>query len=286
MPKLPIPLLGILLLLVCLPLTTIAGPTLSSPLNAPPVCSGTPFIYIPNSASPQVGYSWSRAAVPGISNPPATGEGAIDETLINTTNAPITVTYVYTLYSQGATNTENVTVTVNPLPVPDFTAGNTCVNQSNAFINTSTGTGTLSYAWDFGDGATSTSQNPTHPYSAGGTFPVSLTVTDANGCSAATTNSVTAFELPVPGFASTMVGYPAPGEYTVEAWNTSMGGSSVVTGYNWSFNGTPLSGQYYEMYTYTGPSPYTASLTVTTVTMRLMQLAPPSLRRYMIPGAE
>ncbi|PHS19195.1 MAG: hypothetical protein COA86_05925 [Kangiella sp.] len=46
--------------------------------------------------------------------------------------------------------------------------------------NTSTDTdGTVeSFVWDFGDGNTSTAQNPSHTYSSGGTFTVSLTVTD------------------------------------------------------------------------------------------------------------
>ena len=44
------------------------------------------------------------------------------------------------------------------------------------------GTAPYSYYWDFGDGNTSTSQNPTHYYSPLGPWNVCLTVTDANGC--------------------------------------------------------------------------------------------------------
>jgi len=39
-----------------------------------------------------------------------------------------------------------------------------------------------SWAWDFGDGSTSTQQNPVHSYSTQGTWTVCLTTTDANGC--------------------------------------------------------------------------------------------------------
>lgn len=49
---------------------------------------------------------------------------------------------------------------------------------------TSTSTGPIeSYAWNFGDGNTSTLQNPTHTYTTEGEFTVSLTVTSPAGCS-------------------------------------------------------------------------------------------------------
>ena len=51
------------------------------------------------------------------------------------------------------------------------------------FNNTSTGPGVLTYSWDFGDGGTSTQQNPSHIYNSPGVYPVSLTVTSDQGCS-------------------------------------------------------------------------------------------------------
>ena len=48
----------------------------------------------------------------------------------------------------------------------------------------------VTYAWDFGDGTTSTAANPTHAYIAAGMYTVTLTVTDDAGDSA--TNSTTA----------------------------------------------------------------------------------------------
>lgn len=50
------------------------------------------------------------------------------------------------------------------------------------FTNNSTGPGTLSYLWTFGDGGTSTVQNPLHTYSAPGAYSVALAVTSSNGC--------------------------------------------------------------------------------------------------------
>ena len=56
---------------------------------------------------------------------------------------------------------------------------------------TSGGQGTLSYAWDFGDGNSSTSQSPFHTYGSAGTYTVELTVTDSQDTSDSVTRSVT-----------------------------------------------------------------------------------------------
>ncbi len=49
------------------------------------------------------------------------------------------------------------------------------------FTNTSTVSGTVTYAWDFGDGETSTEKDPVHTYASKGDYTVKLSVKDANG---------------------------------------------------------------------------------------------------------
>ncbi|MGM0947017.1 MAG: PKD domain-containing protein [Bacteroidota bacterium] len=87
-------------------------------------------------------------------------------------------------------------------PVADFTftPNNECADQSVQFTNQSTGTG-LTYLWDFGDGNTSTQENPTHTFSSaigGGTrdFEVKLTVTDSDENDVSIEKTVTVKEIP------------------------------------------------------------------------------------------
>jgi len=77
-------------------------------------------------------------------------------------------------------------------PVANFTASNqvVCAGQSVQFTSTSTGNPT-SYSWSFtgGNPATSTISNPLVTYATAGTYPVSLTVTNANGTDTETQNT-------------------------------------------------------------------------------------------------
>ena len=52
-----------------------------------------------------------------------------------------------------------------------------------SFTNTSTGSGVLSYTWDFGDGKNSAEQSPKHVFSNKGVFTVKLNAKSSDGCS-------------------------------------------------------------------------------------------------------
>ena len=54
----------------------------------------------------------------------------------------------------------------------------------------------LSYSWDFGDGATSTGANPSHQYTANGTYKVKLTVTGGGGQTATSSTTVVVGQSP------------------------------------------------------------------------------------------
>lgn len=95
-----------------------------------------------------------------------------------------------------------VTVSATPKPVVDFTVPSlACSGSSFGFIsNVSSGTPGYSYAWDFDDGGTSTSANPSHVFNSlgcgTGVFNVRLTVTDSKGCSSFITKQVSVKQAP------------------------------------------------------------------------------------------
>ena len=97
-----------------------------------------------------------------------------------------TSTYTVTVTSNGCTGTDNVTVTVNPLPTPSVTSTNpaTC-GMSNG---SATAAGGVSYLWSDSQ-TTATASNL-----ASGIYTV--TVTDANGCTATTSANVTSTSAP------------------------------------------------------------------------------------------
>ncbi|MEO8768604.1 MAG: PKD domain-containing protein [Ferruginibacter sp.] len=75
-------------------------------------------------------------------------------------------------------------IIVGNAPVAGFTnsLSSNCTAPVNIYFhNTSTGVGLLTYFWDFGDGQTSITQDPSHSYGSG-TFIVTLVTTNANGC--------------------------------------------------------------------------------------------------------
>lgn len=67
------------------------------------------------------------------------------------------------------------------------------INQAITFTDTSTDVGgdITGYSWNFGDGTTDTSANPTHTFKTPGTYIVTHTVTDNNTKTSTTTKTIT-----------------------------------------------------------------------------------------------
>jgi gliding motility-associated-like protein len=128
-----------------------------------------------------------------------------------TFNQPGLYTVTLTITENGCTQSTTQIVNVTPPPVVSFTlpSSSGCPALGVQFTDASVvGTGvTVTYFWDFGDGQTSTLQNPFHVYTVPGSYTVSLTIITHNGCVDTLTfiipNAVTVFPVPQAGISAT-----------------------------------------------------------------------------------
>jgi PKD repeat protein len=103
--------------------------------------------------------------------------------------------------SFGCVDSFNQMLTVYPVPVADFTFTNACQNDVIPFNNLSSiSSGSISYAWDFGDGNTSSNTDPLKSFSAFGLYDVNLSVTSDKGCVSKKTSSLEIYAPPVLDF--------------------------------------------------------------------------------------
>lgn len=151
--------------------------------------------------------------------------------------------------AQGSvsTLTQNLAVTQGTAPTSSFTFSPTSPGQLETVNFTAEasrvgveGRTITSYQWRFGDGATATGVTATHSYSALGTYPVILTVTDSAGIQGtSSTQSVTV----VSGVTADFTISPTnPGVSTTVILNaeaskgsSGFGGRNKITKYIWNF---------------------------------------------------
>lgn len=129
----------------------------------------------------------------------------------------------------------------NVAPVANFDVNvdSTCTGEVQ-FTDLSTN-GPTSWSWNFGDGNTSTLQNPTHTYSASGTYTVQLTATNAIGNHVETKTNYISVSMPAN---PTVVGdvicennianLSASGNGTLNWYNVATGGTIINTGNNFT----------------------------------------------------
>lgn len=133
--------------------------------------------------------------------------------------------------ARGCTDSETKQIRVRETPVANFSVNSVCLNTPATFtdLSTSGGDPISSYSWSFGDGGTSTQQNPTHLYIAFGTYTVQQIV--SNGfCSDTAQIQVTVENKPTASFATS----PESGcsRLTVNFTNQS---SANATSFLWNF---------------------------------------------------
>src|SRR5207244_12259392 len=128
------------------------------------------------------------------------------------------------------------TVQVNaPNQPPSAAFTSSCNGLACSFSDQSSDPdGTIAtWRWDFGDGsAVGTTQNPSHTYSAGGSYTVTLTVTDNQGAQNSVTHSVAPSQPNQPPTAAFTASCPT---LTCSFTDQSSDPDGSVTSWQWTF---------------------------------------------------
>ncbi|MBF0432337.1 MAG: PKD domain-containing protein [Fibrobacteria bacterium] len=175
-------------------------------------------------------------------------------------------TYTVTLTAQGLggidaeTKIGYITVTP-PYPIIDFTASSTSGNypKSVTFAATNTGGPINSWLWEFGDGSTSSVQNPIHQYLLPGNYTVTLSALGPHGNDLEAKTNYIIVTTPVPSVdfsASTTIG-----QYPVNVDFSASNSGGPVVSWHWDFGDGATSSSQNPNHQYTVSGTYTVILT-------------------------
>ena len=228
--------------------STFIGDDLNTDWTSAPAGSGTVnFTNMSTASAPQTNWLWDfgDGNTSTVENPSHTYAASGNYTVCLTTVTACGVDSSCALINVIICSNPNATFTeTNNDPSFDFTDG-------------STTTGTVTYAWDFGDGNTSVQQNPTHTYVDNGTYTVWLTITDDCGV-----DSVSMMVTVNNGCTDPVADFTQSGSEPTFTF-TDASTSITNTTYSWDMgDGTTYATQDVT-HTYTANNTYTVTLTVT-----------------------
>lgn len=132
------------------------------------------------------------------------------------------------------------------------------------FTDTSTNS-PATWAWTFGDGGTSSSQNPSHQFTSNGTYTVTLTVTKDGVWTSSTTKQivVTSDVVAVPPIITSLGASATAGSTGLSITFTPTFAGGTPTSFAWNFGDTAISTIQSPTHIYTQSGIYMASLTAT-----------------------
>jgi tripartite motif-containing protein 71 len=172
--------------------------------------------------------------------------------------------YNVTLIAANAVGNNTTTrygyIDVESVPVANFSANSTvgAVPFNVSFTDLSEGVPT-SWSWSFGDGVTSTEQNPSHMYNKSGQYTVRLTAKNVVGINTTTkTKYITVESIPVAAFSASPYSGTAP--LNVQFTDRSTG---YPESWSWDFGDGSTSTEKSPVHTYSAAGRYTVNLTVT-----------------------
>jgi PKD repeat protein len=193
----------------------------------------------------------------------------IDQVLVNSENVDPTTSYTFTNVQadQTISATFKPAATPVPRPVADFKADPDLGYSpfTVQFTDLSTNNPT-SWLWDFGDGETSTEQNPSHEFSGKDRYTITLTATNDGGSDTITKQGLIAVTYegydPIAAFSATPLSGEAP--LIVQFTDESLNAMEGYTSWEWDFGDGRWT--YYVQnptHTYNYGGIYTVTLTVT-----------------------
>jgi PKD repeat protein len=195
--------------------------------------------------------------------------------------------YLFVFDTSGCYDSVPHNVVASQLPVSAFTADTACLGETTHFTDLSQPTGQiLNWLWDFGDGNTSSLQNPTHTYALDGTYSVTLSVTDLSGCSNTIVQDVSVEALPLANFS--FITEHCVGE-TVFFDDMSHTTNGFITMWVWDFGDGTGDTIYYPSnpdieHIYQNPGQYTVTLTITN-SLGCMASVPKPITIHQVPLA-
>ena len=131
----------------------------------------------------------------------------------------------------GCSDTSRAVVKIFPVLKAIYAFTDACADTAYAFTDQSFSTTSPlnGWHWNFGDGDTSNVRSPTHLFTPGGDYVVSLNATNTQGCNDVFKDTVHVGLLPVPNFAT-------PAVCLHDSITLQYTGSSGVTNYYWDLN--------------------------------------------------
>jgi len=222
------------------------------------ITAGMPIEFADKSTNTPTGWSWNfgDGGTSLLKNP----------SHIYSTPGTYTVTLTVTNSFGSDSETKPNYITVNQAgikPVADFTAASTTIAAGGTvtFTDQSTNTPT-GWSWNFGDGGTSTLQNPSHVYNTAGSYTVSLMATNSFGSTTAVKNDYItvnqAGSAPVADFSGIPTTITAGGSVAFSDLSTN-----TPTGWSWDFGDGGTSSSQNPTHVYTTPGSYTVTLIAT-----------------------
>jgi gliding motility-associated-like protein len=160
---------------------------------------------------------------------------------------------------QGSQDSVTKTVEVYPLPEAGFTFDNVCAHNTATFINQSgISGGSLTYLWQFGDGGSSSSINPSHDYTSQDQYNVSLVATSDHSCRDTAVHAITIHPNPQAYFVSEHVPYQVPSVFT----DSSSVAQGAIRQWEWDFDDGAFASQQHPQHVYQAPGNYEVTLSV------------------------